>query len=105
MTLDTTTSDRVLRPMSVPIDTEELNDLRRTSAELREVVRYMKRERDLLEAKQSVTEGEVCVILIQSYTYSYINSAICILLLLLLYLYLYLCSYLTSAISLCPSPM
>ena len=47
-----------MRP-SVPVDTEELNELRRTSTELREVVRYLKRERDLLEAKQSVAEGEV----------------------------------------------
>ena len=49
----------MLRPTSVPADTEELEELRRTSTELREVVRYMKRERDLLEAKQSVTEGDV----------------------------------------------
>lgn len=33
-------------------------ELRRTSTELREVVRYLKRERDLLEARQSVAEGE-----------------------------------------------
>ena len=52
----------MLRPTSVPADTEELEDLRRTSTELREVVRYMKRERDLLEAKQSVTEGDVRIV-------------------------------------------
>ena len=52
----------MLRPTSVPADTEELEELRRTSTELREVVRYMKRERDLLEAKQSVTEGDVRIV-------------------------------------------
>lgn len=40
------------------MDSEELLELRRTSTELREVVRYLKRERDLLEARQSVAEGE-----------------------------------------------
>jgi septal ring factor EnvC (AmiA/AmiB activator) len=47
----------VLRPV-VPLDNEEVAELRRTSTELREVVRYLKRERDLLEARQSVAEGE-----------------------------------------------
>lgn len=50
-------ADRVLRPV-VPPDNEEVAELRRTSTELREVVRYLKRERDLLEARQSVAEGE-----------------------------------------------
>ena len=60
--IGTNDTDRVLRPSastSIPVDTEELNELRRTATELREVVRYLKRERDLLEAKQSVVEGEV----------------------------------------------
>ena len=56
----------MLRPTSVPADTEELEELRRTSTELREVVRYMKRERDLLEAKQSVTEGDVRYVTLRS---------------------------------------
>jgi nucleoprotein TPR len=42
---------------SMNIDPEEVAELRKTSVELREVVRYMKRERDLLEAKLSVSEG------------------------------------------------
>ena len=58
--IGTNDTDRVLRPSaSTPVDAEELNELRRTATELREVVRYLKRERDLLEAKQSVVEGEV----------------------------------------------
>ena len=60
--IGTNDTDRVLRPSastSIPVDAEELNELRRTATELREVVRYLKRERDLLEAKQSVVEGEV----------------------------------------------
>jgi hypothetical protein len=55
--LAATNADRVLRPV-VPLDNEEVAELRRTSTELREVVRYLKRERDLLEARQSVAEGE-----------------------------------------------
>jgi septal ring factor EnvC (AmiA/AmiB activator) len=55
--LAATNADRVLRPI-VPLDNEEMAELRRTSTELREVVRYLKRERDLLEARQSVAEGE-----------------------------------------------
>lgn len=51
--------ESILRPVSgSEVDAEELIDLRRTSTELREVVRYMKRERDLLEAKLSVAEGD-----------------------------------------------
>mmetsp|Transcript_24386 Transcript_24386/g.35802 ORF Transcript_24386/g.35802 Transcript_24386/m.35802 type:complete len:2045 (-) Transcript_24386:88-6222(-) len=38
--------------------TDELIDLRQAAAELREVVRYMKRERDMLEARLSLTETE-----------------------------------------------
>jgi uncharacterized protein involved in exopolysaccharide biosynthesis len=56
-TLAATNADRVLRPV-IPLDNEEVAELRRTSTELREVVRYLKRERDLLEARQSVAEGE-----------------------------------------------
>ena len=63
----------MLRPTSVPADTEELEELRRGSTELREVVRYMKRERDLLEAKQSVTEGDVCYVTLRYVT---LHSAI-----------------------------
>jgi hypothetical protein len=50
-------AERVLRP-EVPFDVEEVTILRKTCTELREVVRYMKRERDILEARQSVAEGE-----------------------------------------------
>lgn len=50
-------AERVLRP-EVPFDLEEVTNLRKTCTELREVVRYMKRERDILEARQSVAEGE-----------------------------------------------
>ena len=50
-------TERVLRP-EVPFDVEEVTSLRKTCTELREVVRYMKRERDILEARQSVAEGE-----------------------------------------------
>ena len=50
-------AERVLRP-EVPFDFEEVTILRKTCTELREVVRYMKRERDILEARQSVAEGE-----------------------------------------------
>lgn len=37
---------------------DELIEMRQASAELRDVVRYMKRERDMLEAKLSLTETE-----------------------------------------------
>ena len=50
-------TERVLRPEST-LDVEEVTILRKTCTELREVVRYMKRERDILEARQSVAEGE-----------------------------------------------
>ena len=37
---------------------DELTELRQAAAELRDVVKYMKRERDMLEAKLSLTETE-----------------------------------------------
>ena len=42
----------------VSVTAEEINELKKSLSELREVLRYMKKEKDLLLAKQSVLESE-----------------------------------------------
>eukprot|EP01041_Mallomonas_annulata_P007955 gene7955-16288_t len=54
----TSTSTAAVSDENTVSTVEEINELRKTSVELREVVRFMKRERDTLEAKLNIAQNE-----------------------------------------------
>ena len=64
VTIPTVAADTVISQSTQPLppankaDVDELVELRKTSVELREVLRFMKREKDMLTAKLSVSEME-----------------------------------------------
>ena len=64
VTIPTVAADTAISQSTQPLppankaDVDELVELRKTSVELREVLRFMKREKDMLTAKLSVSEME-----------------------------------------------
>ena len=85
-TTTTTTADATTAAAAgtTNVNADEITELRQTSSELREVIRYIKRERDILDAKLTVKEQEN--VSIKHYTY------ICVSFIELNYLY-YPCSH------------